>query len=91
MSERERKELGRRIRMLRSRQNVSQSTFAKMVHIDRGYFIGIEHGKKNPSLDMIVRIANGLDVDLPTLFDGVGAKKPGGPGDSTYEYRHIVI
>ena len=92
MSETVRKQLGERIRMLRNQQNMSQATFAKMVRIDRGYFVGIEHGKKNPSLDMLVRIADGFDMDLPTLFRGVvGDRPPEASGGSTYEYRHIVI
>ncbi|MBO4365631.1 MAG: helix-turn-helix transcriptional regulator [Eggerthellaceae bacterium] len=89
MSERARKELGERVRNLRERQGISQTTFASMIGMDRGYFIDIEKGRRNPTLDKIESIANGLDVSIAFLMKGVcESQQPSAPSGS-YEYRTI--
>lgn len=63
--------LGARIRSLRMEQRLSQHRFSRMVDIDRTYLIGIEKGRRNPTIDNIVKIADGLDVTLVELFSGI--------------------
>lgn len=89
MSERVRKELGERVRYLREQQGISQTTFAAMISMDRGYLIGIERGRRNPSLDKIESIANGLDVSLSFLMDGVCESQQHSTPPESYEYRTI--
>lgn len=72
MSEKVKLELGKRIRELREERDLSLRTFALMVSLDRSYIIGIEHGRRNVSIDNIVKIAEGLDVSLEELFQGIG-------------------
>ena len=57
--------------MLREQQGLSQQFFAIMVGMDRSYLIDIERGKRNVSLSYLLRIAQGLDVTLAELFEGV--------------------
>lgn len=47
---------------------MSQEAFADRCGLDRTYISGIERGVRNPTLEVICVIANGLHVDLSTLF-----------------------
>ena len=64
-------QLGTNIARLRSEANVSQTSFARMVGVSRKYLIDIESGKANPTVDMLERIAGGLDTTVGRLFDGL--------------------
>lgn len=73
-------QLGTNIARLRSEANVSQTSFALMVGVSRKYLIDIESGKANldiesgkanPTVDMLERIAGGLDTTVGRLFDGL--------------------
>lgn len=63
--------LGNRIRVIRGEQNLTQSAFSKMVEINRSYLVDVEHGKRNVSIDNLIKIAKGLDMTLSELFEGV--------------------
>lgn len=64
----EKKTLGLRISRLRTDRGYSQREFAAIIGMDRIYFANIEAGKTNPSLESIIRIAEGLQVALLELF-----------------------
>lgn len=54
---------GDRVRELRLEKGwASQEAFAHHVDLDRTYVSGIERGRRNPTLDVIVKLADGLDV-----------------------------
>lgn len=59
---------GNRVRALRSKRGFSQEGFAHHIDMDRTYISGIERGKRNPTLDVILRIADGLEIEPITLF-----------------------
>lgn len=61
--------VGRRIKELRQRQGISQSTFADMVSISRTYLCQVEHGSRNVTISNLVKISDGLDVPLVGLFE----------------------
>lgn len=42
-----------------------------MVGIERSYLSRLESGLKNPSIDLIERIASGFDMSLSEFFDGI--------------------
>ncbi len=63
--------LGNRIRLMRDEQDLTQHAFSKMVEINRSYLVDVEHGKRNVSIDNLIKIARGLDVTLSELFEGV--------------------
>lgn len=65
------------IRDLRESQGLSQYKFAKMVSIDRSYLIGIEKGRKNVTIDILTKIAIGLDVHIADLFATVDLEYQG--------------
>lgn len=60
---------GRRLRELRKLRGWSQEDFAQHVGLDRSYMGGVERGERNVSLENIARIAAGLEVSLPALFE----------------------
>ena len=65
------KVLGERIRALRSKTGLSQEKFALKIGMDRTYFSSVETGKRNISIQNIKKIADGLDVTLSDLFEGL--------------------
>jgi transcriptional regulator with XRE-family HTH domain len=50
---------------------MNQEEFADRCGFARTYMSRIETGGANPSLDAIKTLADGLKVDLPTLFTGL--------------------
>lgn len=77
--------IGFNIKTLRKKGKQSQSKFAAMVGMNRTYLGQIENGKRNASVDILIKIADGLDVPLPALFKGLETHAPRNlPKDSTY-------
>ena len=64
MTKKTRIEIGKRIQLLRKEQNMSQEEFALMVNIGRSYLSRIETGRKNPSIDVMEKIALGFGMSL---------------------------
>ena len=60
--------VGANIRRLRKDQGLTQEEVAFRAKIDLTYMSGIERGKRNPSLLVMVRIAKALSADLSDLI-----------------------
>jgi len=67
-------EFGDRVRHYRQRLNLSQEALAYKADINRTYIASLEAGHRNPSLDLMARLASALEVDLGTLVKGLQAK-----------------
>ena len=65
------KQIGKRIQYLRKQKGVSQLDLALDAGVNRNYLSDLERGERNPSLKVLVRIAEALGVDLSTLVQGV--------------------
>lgn len=63
-----RQRVGRNVRRLREKRGFTQEKVAFDADIDLTYLGGIERGKRNPSLLVLVRIATALDVDVRALL-----------------------
>ncbi len=61
--------LGNKIKELRRAKDLSQEEFAKLTDLNRSYVSTLENGKKNVTIDNLVKIALCLDVPLPYLFE----------------------
>jgi transcriptional regulator with XRE-family HTH domain len=61
--------LGARIREQRKRKKITQEQLAEMLGIDQKHMSRIELGKSYPSLDRLIKIAETLEVPLPSLFE----------------------
>lgn len=64
-------QLGNRIRELRQETGLSQEKFALKIGMDRTYFASIESGRHNVAIKNIKRIADGLEISLHDLFEGM--------------------
>jgi transcriptional regulator with XRE-family HTH domain len=63
---------GERLRDLRREHGwASQEAFAHHVGLDRTYISGLERGRRNPTLDVIVKLAAGLDTTASELLASV--------------------
>lgn len=63
--------VGRNIRRIRVAQRVSQERLAYDAGVDRSYLGGMERGEKNPTVDVLERVAVTLSVPLQELFANV--------------------
>ena len=63
--------LGERIQTFRKKIGYSQEKFALHINMDRTYFASVEAGKRNISIQNLKKIADGLDVSLSELFNGL--------------------
>jgi transcriptional regulator with XRE-family HTH domain len=56
------------VREFRVGRGWSQEDFAHRAGLDRTYVSGIERGRRNPTLDIIHRLAQTLEVPAADLF-----------------------
>jgi transcriptional regulator with XRE-family HTH domain len=77
-------QFGTNLRMQRLSQAMSQEALAYDADIAMNYLSGIERGTRNPSLQIIERLANALRIPVANLFmpvtahDGIPSRlKPG--------------
>jgi transcriptional regulator with XRE-family HTH domain len=61
-------EFGQVIRELRIARGYSQEAFADRAEVHRTYIGGIERGERNPTLTMIIRLAEALGVEPSELL-----------------------
>ena len=66
-----REKLGIRIRELRKARKLTQQQLCDMVGVNRTYLVGLEAGRSSPTIDLVEKIANGLDVTLEELFKDI--------------------
>ncbi len=64
-----RKILGKRIKALRIKQGLSQEKFAMMIDTYQAHIWHIENGDVNITINLLCRIADGLDVRVDDLID----------------------
>ena len=60
--------IGKRIRLLRKQQHLSQMTLAEMVNKSPTYISLVENGQKGPSLEMLIDVSNALKVTMDMLL-----------------------
>lgn len=64
-------QLGMRIAYLRKSRGWSQERLSFESGVNKNYICDLENGKRNPSLDILERIADGLSMTLEELFKGI--------------------
>ena len=64
-------QLGMRIRFLRQQRRWSQEDLALNANINKNYISDLENGRRNPSLEILERIAVAFGISLAELFKGV--------------------
>ena len=63
------KKLGESIKKYRKKKNLSQNEFAEIIDISREHLAKIETAKRSVSLDLLIKIAENLDVRVKDLID----------------------
>lgn len=64
-----RRGFGLRVRRLREVQALSQEVLAERAQLHRTYVGSVERGERNPSLDSIYALADGLSLHVSQLFE----------------------
>lgn len=64
-------DFGNRIKELRNKTGLSQEKFALKIGMDRTYYASVEAGRRNIAICNIKKIADGLDITLSELFQGL--------------------
>lgn len=63
--------LGKKLKILRKKEGISQEAFALRIGMDRTYYASVEAGKRNISIINLKKISDGFNVSLSELFQGV--------------------
>ena len=65
------KQLGMRIRYLRMQKKWSQEDLALAADINKNYLSDLERGMRNPTLKVMEKIANALEITIEELLKGI--------------------
>lgn len=84
-------EMGRKIRYYRIMQELGQGMLAEQIGITPQYLSKIEHGSARPSMDLVFRIADKLQVKVSHLLEACLYFKPGMDFSSFLWYNTHVI
>ena len=60
---------GRRVRKARKANGLSQEQLAHEAESNRTYVSDVERGTRNPSIEVVERIAKALNVSMGSLLD----------------------
>jgi transcriptional regulator with XRE-family HTH domain len=71
--------IAERVRELRSGQSLSLDALAARSGVSRSMISLIERGESSPTAVVLEKLATGLGVTLPSLFDAPAAVAPDGP------------
>lgn len=63
-----RKSFGQRVRTIRKKNGLSQEELADRSKLHRNYISDVERGRRNLSLDALLKLSGGLGIQLRDLF-----------------------
>jgi len=63
--------IGERIRMYRTRKNLSQDALGEMAGLHGAYIGQLERGEKNATLESIEKVARALNLPFEVLFENI--------------------
>ena len=63
--------IGERLRMYRTRKNLSQDTLGEMAGLHGKYIGQLERGEKNATLESVGKVARALDLPFEVLFENI--------------------
>ncbi|OGL47592.1 MAG: hypothetical protein A2W05_10940 [Candidatus Schekmanbacteria bacterium RBG_16_38_10] len=61
--------IGKRLKELRRSKQLSQEQLAEKADINSKYLSRMERGTENPTLDMLIKLSNALEVEMWEIFD----------------------
>lgn len=65
------KTIGKNIRGLRNVKKISQERLAELSDLDRTYIQSIEKGDRNISVEVLLKLATGLNVQVTEILKGL--------------------
>ena len=65
------KTIGKNIRGLRNAKKISQERLAELSDLDRTYIQSIEKGDRNISVEVLLKLATGLNVQVTEILKGL--------------------
>lgn len=83
--------IGKNIRTQRTKQGMLQETLAEKLFVSRQTVSNYETGKSYPDIDMLVKIAEELHVEVQVLIYGEAVKKKSPVFDKRYLITDIVV
>lgn len=63
-----RKSFGLRVKTIRKRSGLSQEELAERSKLHRNYISDVERGRRNLSLDALLKLSSGLGISIRDLF-----------------------
>ncbi|MGK0171959.1 MAG: XRE family aerobic/anaerobic benzoate catabolism transcriptional regulator, partial [Gammaproteobacteria bacterium] len=69
-------ELGTRVRTVRSRQGMTRKALASAADVSERHLANLEYGSGNPSIRVLVQVANALQCSLSELTGDVTTSSP---------------
>lgn len=60
--------VGQRIRELRQAQRLSQEALANKANVDRTYMTDLENGRRNVSIEVLLRVTDALNITFTEFF-----------------------
>lgn len=61
-------DVGKNIRQLRKDRELDQETFADQIRVTQPYLSQLENGRRDPSMSLLRRISEELEVSVPGLI-----------------------
>jgi len=61
--------IGTRIKELRKGKGLSQEELAEKAETSPNYLSRMERGAENPTLDMLIKLSNALEIEMWEMFD----------------------
>jgi transcriptional regulator with XRE-family HTH domain len=68
--------IGIRIAEIRKQKGLTQEALAGKMEVSPKYLSSIERGKENPTLKMLVNLADTLEIDLGQIFTFIQIEDP---------------
>jgi len=65
------KTIGKNIRGLRNTKKISQERLAELSDLDRTYIQSVEKGDRNISVEVLLKLATGLNVQVTEILKGL--------------------
>ena len=63
----EAEKLGKNLKRIRTAKGISQGEIGRRLGVDKGFVSNIEHGKTNPTLATIAKLAKAIGVSVSEL------------------------
>lgn len=65
---------GQNVRLIREKEGWTQDRLSEETGLHRTYISGVERGVRNPTIEIVQKIAKALNADVPDLFMSTNAK-----------------